>query len=202
VRRSRPSGLPANVVTVTGVDDEGTEDTDSDHHTIVVTDVAPVIDIVKTGPAEIAEGGEDVTWHFAITNNSESTDPITVTALSDDKLGNLLAAAEAANGGVPIVLASTMDRHHDREAILTGGRGHLHIQETGKRRRQLVLVLQTREPPRLPGQRSAGAVLAPKGTSSCRTRSPSGPRVAPAAHVRWAGWRTAISAGPLLSAGS
>ena len=93
------------MVTVTGVDDEGTEDTDSGDHTIVVTDFAPVIDIVKTGPATIDEGGEDVTWHFVITNNSGSTDPITVTALSDDRLGNLLAAAEAVNGG-PIVLAS------------------------------------------------------------------------------------------------
>ena len=49
---------------MTGVDDEGTEDTDSGDHTIVVTDFAPVIDIVKTGPATIDEGGEDVTWHF------------------------------------------------------------------------------------------------------------------------------------------
>ena len=55
-------------MTVTGVDDEGTEDTDSGDHTIAVTDFAPVIDIEKTRPAEIDEGGEDVTWHFEITN--------------------------------------------------------------------------------------------------------------------------------------
>ena len=37
-------------MTVTGVDDEGTEDTDSGDHTIVVTDFAPVIDICEDRP--------------------------------------------------------------------------------------------------------------------------------------------------------
>ena len=68
-------------MTMVGVDDEGTEDTDSGYHTIAATDFAPVIDIEKTGPAKIDEGGEDVTWHFVITNDSVSTDPVTITAL-------------------------------------------------------------------------------------------------------------------------
>ena len=58
-------------MTVTRVDDEGTEGTGSVDHTIAATDFAPVIDIEKTGPAKIDEGGEDVTWHFVITNNTD-----------------------------------------------------------------------------------------------------------------------------------
>ncbi|MGH7893677.1 MAG: retention module-containing protein, partial [Candidatus Binatia bacterium] len=95
-----------NVVTVTAVDDEGSQATDDDSHTITGTNVAPAITVEKSGPATIAEGGTDVTWTFKITNNSVSTDPVTVTAIGDDKLGSLLAAAEAANGGQPIVLAA------------------------------------------------------------------------------------------------
>jgi hypothetical protein len=117
-----------NTVTVTGVDDDGTEDTGTDDHTITAIDVAPVIDIEKTGPAEIDEGGEDVTWHFKITNNSVSTDPVTITSLGDDKLGDLLAAAEAVNGG-PIVLASgtsfEFDFNPDGDLILNAGATHI-----------------------------------------------------------------------------
>ena len=91
-------------MTVTGVDDEGTEDTDSGDHTIAATDFAPVIDIEKTGPAKIDEGGEDVTWHFEITHNCGSTDPMTVTSLSDDRLA-IAGGGGSFNGG-PIVLAS------------------------------------------------------------------------------------------------
>jgi hypothetical protein len=94
-----------NTVTVHGEDDEGTDATDDDSHTITATDVAPEIAIEKTGPATVAEGGADVTWHFKITNNSVATDPVTITSLGDDKLGDLLAAAELINGGT-IVLAA------------------------------------------------------------------------------------------------
>jgi hypothetical protein len=93
-----------NVATATGIDDEGNAASTSDDHTVTGTNSAPVVEIVKTGPATIAEGGADVTWHFVITNRSVATDPVTVTAIGDDKLGDLLAAALAANGGSPIVL--------------------------------------------------------------------------------------------------
>ena len=95
-----------NVVTVTGKDDEDTLARDTDDHTITGTNVAPAITIDKTGPATVAEGGEDVTWNFVITAaaSNASTDPVTVTSVNDDKLGDLTAAALAANSGNPIVL--------------------------------------------------------------------------------------------------
>jgi len=86
-----------NVVTVTGKDDEDTLARDTDDHTITGTNVAPAITIDKTGPATVAEGGEDVTWNFVITAaaSNASTDPVTVTSVNDDKLGDLTAAALA-----------------------------------------------------------------------------------------------------------
>jgi hypothetical protein len=80
-------GTHTNVVTVTAEDDEGNDATDTDTHTITGEDVDPAITVVKTGPATISEGGQDVTWTFTITNNSVSTDPVTVTAINDDLLG-------------------------------------------------------------------------------------------------------------------
>jgi hypothetical protein len=98
-------GTQTNIVTVVGVDDEGETATDDDNHIVTAENVAPLISIVKDGPAFINEGGEDVTFHITITNNSVETDPLTITSLEDDVFGNILAAAEEANGGV-ITLAA------------------------------------------------------------------------------------------------
>jgi hypothetical protein len=99
-------GSLTNVVTVQGHDDENTPVSDTDDHTVLATDVPPSITIVKTGPATISEGGENVIYHFTITNHSGTTDPVTLTSLTDTVYGNLLDDAVAANGGNPIVLAS------------------------------------------------------------------------------------------------
>src|SRR5262249_24320656 len=113
------------------VDDEGDSATGTDSHTITGTDVAPSIAVVKTGPATIAEGGQDVTWHIKITNNSVSTDPVTVTVISDDKLGDLLASAQTANGGQPIVLQAGASFEFDYtpagNLVLDGGETHTNI---------------------------------------------------------------------------
>ena len=94
-----------NVVTVLGVDDEGTEATDNDDHTVGATDVAPAVSVVKDGDASINEGGDTATYSVTITNDSAVTDPVTVTSLMDNMFGDLLPEAEAANGGDPIVIA-------------------------------------------------------------------------------------------------
>ena len=68
---------------------------------------------------------------LTITNNSVSTDPVTVTALNDDVLGNLLAAAEAANGGDPIVLAAgqsfSFEYNPEGVLVLDGGQTHTNV---------------------------------------------------------------------------
>ena len=101
---AQDAGTVVNTVTATGQDDEGNTATDDDSHTLPVSDVLPSITIDKTGPATIAEGNT-ATYNFTITNTSSaSTDPVTITSVIDNVLGNLTAAALAANGNNPIVL--------------------------------------------------------------------------------------------------
>ena len=69
-----------NVVTVIAVDDEGTTATDDDDHTVGADDVLPAISIVKDGPPSIDEGGDTATYPITITNDSVSTDPLTITS--------------------------------------------------------------------------------------------------------------------------
>ena len=98
-------GQVVNTVTVSGADDEGTPVQGSDNHTLNVINVAPSLTVDKTAPATVNEGST-ITYGFQITNSSQaSTDPVTVTSVIDDVLGDLTAAAVAANGGRPIVLA-------------------------------------------------------------------------------------------------
>ena len=94
----------ANTVTVTGKDDEGTTDSGTDDHTVTATNVGPTISVLKNGPATINEGGSVATYTFTITNSSAVTDPVTITSISDNRFGSLLAEAQADNGGNTIVI--------------------------------------------------------------------------------------------------
>ena len=117
------AGTVTNTVSVNAADDEGTPATASDSHTLTVTDVPPSISVDKTGPATVAEGNT-ATYGFLIANTGgASTDPVTVTSLVDDVLGDLTAAARAANGGNPIVLApgQTFSFSHTTPTVLNAG---------------------------------------------------------------------------------
>ena len=75
-----------------------------DSHTLTVANVAPTITVDKT-VSNISEGNT-ATYTYTITNTSPaSTDPVTITSVIDDVLGDLTDEAIAANGGNPIVLA-------------------------------------------------------------------------------------------------
>ncbi|HAX78236.1 MAG TPA: hypothetical protein DCY88_21055, partial [Cyanobacteria bacterium UBA11372] len=93
-----------NTVTVIGKDDEGTTDSGTDDHTVTATNVGPTISVLKNGPATINEGGSVATYTFTITNSSAVTDPVTITSISDNRFGSLLAEAQADNGGNTIVI--------------------------------------------------------------------------------------------------
>ena len=98
------AGTYVNTVTVTGHDDESTTASDSDDHTLLVSNVAAVLTVDKS-VTNINEGNT-ATYSYTITNASTaSTDVITISSVSDDILGDLTLAAIAANGGSPIVLA-------------------------------------------------------------------------------------------------
>jgi hypothetical protein len=79
-------------VTVVAQDDEATEATDDDDHTITGSNDTPFITIDKSAPPTVSEGGELVTYSFTITAapSNASTDPLTVTALTDTVFGDLL----------------------------------------------------------------------------------------------------------------
>ena len=94
-----------NTATVIASDDDGNSDTESDDETVTIDNVDPAVSIIKDGPASIDEGGDTATYDITITNDSVSTDPLTITSLNDDQFGDLLTEAETANAGT-IVLAS------------------------------------------------------------------------------------------------
>ena len=95
--------------------------------------MAPVIAIVKDGEATINEGGDTATYDITLTNNSVSTDPLTITSLTDDQFGDLLAEAEAANGAAgntgPITLnpGDSFSFSFDREVGLDVGETHTNV---------------------------------------------------------------------------
>ena len=103
------AGTVSNTVNVLGVDDENSQAAAQDGHTLTVADVAPSIAVDKNGPTTLPEG-QTATYSFTITNTSTAvTDPVTITSVVDNVLGDLTAAANAAwlaqgNTG-PILLA-------------------------------------------------------------------------------------------------
>ena len=117
-----------NVATVVVKDDDGSTATDDDAHDVTAVNVAPAVTLVKDGEATINEGGDTATYNFTITNNS-TVDTVTVTSLTDDKFGDLLATAEAANNGNPIVLAigGKFEFSIDRAVEINAGATHENI---------------------------------------------------------------------------
>jgi hypothetical protein len=116
-----------NTATVTFSDDDGNGGQASDDATVVIDGVDPLVTVAKDGPATVDEGGATATYTITITNDSVASDPVTVTALTDDRFGSLLAEAEAANGGTPIVLDPDEEFSFeiDRELELDAGQDHV-----------------------------------------------------------------------------
>jgi hypothetical protein len=84
-----------------------------------------VVDIgnnrVRKVAAEIREG-DPATYTFTIRNTSPAaTDPVTVTSVTDTALGDLTAAARAANGGADLVLAPGQAFTFSYTAVSTAG---------------------------------------------------------------------------------
>jgi len=93
----------------------------------------PAIVVQKTGPATIAEAGADAAWTITImapTSNSPD-DLITINSVVDTQLGDLTAAAIAANGGQPIVLAPgesfSFTYNPAGNLVLDGGQTHTNV---------------------------------------------------------------------------
>src|SRR5262249_61329843 len=73
---------------------------------ITYQDVTPTVSITKSHTGTINEGtaGQQIVYHFTVTNTSPATtDPITVINLSDTVLCHLLSAFQAANGNNHVI---------------------------------------------------------------------------------------------------
>ncbi|MDV6342373.1 DUF11 domain-containing protein [Nitrosomonas sp. Is24] len=106
-----------NEVTAEASDDDDNSDTETDTAKVTFTNATPTITVDKLVDAngdnifhdmEAANGNTNITltYQYTITapSTNVSTDPITVSSVIDDKLGDLTSAALVANGGNPIVL--------------------------------------------------------------------------------------------------
>ncbi|MCA1683894.1 MAG: DUF11 domain-containing protein, partial [Actinobacteria bacterium] len=77
-----------DIVTATGVDDDGETVTDTDDAVVTLTDVLPSITVVKTAdPLSRPEPGGDFNFTVVVTNTS--IEPIQLTSLNDNVYGNL-----------------------------------------------------------------------------------------------------------------
>ncbi|WP_158678262.1 DUF7507 domain-containing protein [Pseudoalteromonas sp. T1lg23B] len=83
--------VEVDVVTATGVDDNGNVLTGNDTAQVAITDSAPSITLVKTAsPTQLPEPGGLVSFTMVIDNTSAaSSDPITITSLIDNIHGDL-----------------------------------------------------------------------------------------------------------------
>jgi uncharacterized repeat protein (TIGR01451 family) len=90
-----------NTATASGGDDDGNPVSASDDATVTLTDVEPEITVVKTAVDELLEPGGTVTYTVEVTNNSVSSDPVTLTELTDDIYGDLT------DGANPLISNST-----------------------------------------------------------------------------------------------
>jgi uncharacterized repeat protein (TIGR01451 family) len=94
-----------DVVTVVAEDDEGNVVSDGDDAVVGFSDVVPSVAVTKSASASsVAVPGEVVTFTVTVSNTSAS-EPVTVTALSDDVFGDLL---DAGNGLVSANSCSTV----------------------------------------------------------------------------------------------
>jgi len=79
-----------DTITATAQDDEGNVVQDDDSATVTVDDVLPVITVVKSAnPNAVQEPGGDVAFTVIVTNDSVTTDPVTLTDLVDNVHGDL-----------------------------------------------------------------------------------------------------------------
>jgi len=79
-----------DTVTALSTDSRGNQVSGSDTATVTILDVQPGISVIKTAnPTEILEPGGQVAFTVTVNNNSVSSDPVTITSLTDDIHGDL-----------------------------------------------------------------------------------------------------------------
>jgi hypothetical protein len=92
------AGTYTSNVTATATDGDGGAATDVDDAVVTVTDVAPTITVaVDSDVPVVTTPGGDVTYTVAVTNTS--VEPVRLTSLVDDEVGDLDGEGSCATGG-------------------------------------------------------------------------------------------------------
>jgi LPXTG-site transpeptidase (sortase) family protein len=114
-----------NEFTAHAEDADGNDAASSDTADVTFTDVYPSVVVTKSvDPASLPETGGNVTYTFVVDNNSDV--PVTITTLSDDKLGTLAGDADCQVG---TVLGAGDNCSFDYLTSLSGTSGTTHTNE-------------------------------------------------------------------------
>ena len=82
--------VETDTITAAGFDQRNNPVSGSDDATVTINDVQPAISVIKTAdPIEVNEPGGNVSFNVLVTNNSVSSDPVTINTLVDNIHGNL-----------------------------------------------------------------------------------------------------------------
>ena len=85
-----PGDSLTDKVTATGKDDENNTATDDATATVSITNALPVISVTKSAdPTSRPEPGGSFQYTVGVTNNSVTSDPVTLGSVTDDVYGNL-----------------------------------------------------------------------------------------------------------------
>jgi uncharacterized repeat protein (TIGR01451 family) len=115
---SNASESETDTVTVTAEDDEGSTDQDTASATVTTSNRQPVISVSKTvSPTAVGEPGGEVTFTVVVTNESVSSDPVTVTGMVDVPHGDLDGQGDC---GVPQTIQPGSSYSCAFTAILSG----------------------------------------------------------------------------------
>jgi hypothetical protein len=83
-------GVQTDTVTASGTDENGNPVSSSAAAEVLITDVLPAIEVLKTAdPTSLVEPGGAVEYSVRVTNNSSASDPVTLTSLLDSLYGDL-----------------------------------------------------------------------------------------------------------------
>ena len=94
--------VETNVVTASGIDDDGQPVTDDDDATVTVNDVPSSIEVLKSAdPTSVPETGGDVTFTVTVENTS-AVDDVTINSVIDDLFGDISGSCSPV---VPATLA-------------------------------------------------------------------------------------------------
>lgn len=114
-----------NLVTASGVDDDGAAVEDDDDATVTVVDVLPTVEVVKdAGVDTLNEPGGDVTYTVTVTNTS--VEDVILVSLDDDQFGDVFGLSGECGALEGVTLTPGESVSCSFTATITGDAGDVH----------------------------------------------------------------------------